>query len=153
LIRTPPSAAVKMQSGRLTAFQSVVGLGARDIKVGWIDAAGEGVAVEVGVIVGLVVGLGLVLDGAVEASGSSVQVGGKMTLVPVGTGLLLGGGANKSKEKQPDNVIRITTTKIQGVDPDWVRNRSGLRIQTFLCKPIIHPVSAFKNVLRYYKIL
>lgn len=105
-----------------SALQSVVGLGSRDTPVGSIEAVREEVAVWVGVIVGLVVGKGVMLDRAVEAGGCSVQVGGNTTLVPAGTGLLVGGGANIFTEAQPVNVIRINATKIQNIDPCWMRN-------------------------------
>ena len=138
-----------MQSGERTAFQSVVGLGSSDPCWGSIDAAGEDVSVWVGVIVGLVAGKGVVLDVAVDVGGGSVQVAGKTTFVPVGTGLVVGGRANKSKEPQPVNVIKIRADKIQSADPCWITPRSSLRIQIILFDPMVHLISAVKIVLWY----
>lgn len=58
---------------------------------------GEGVSVGVGV--GLSVGVGVLVD--VFVGGSSVHVAGKITLVPVGFGVKLACGINKSATEHP----------------------------------------------------
>lgn len=98
---------------------------------------------------GLVLGEGVMLDVAVEVDGITVHVEGKTTLVPVETGLFVGGGKNVSSAAQPDNGIMIRVIKIQRIVPDRMKKRSGFRIRTFLFKSIIHPNSAAKSVFRY----
>jgi hypothetical protein len=60
---------VKVQSGRWAEPQSVVGLGADDVRVGSKNTVGVGVSVGVGVIVGLGVGDGVMLGVGVEVDG------------------------------------------------------------------------------------
>lgn len=140
-IRTPGSVAVKVQSGRRTAVQSIVGLGSREICVDSTVKVGDGVAVEVGVIVELVVMLGVMLAVAVAVAGSWVQVEGRMTFVPVGAGLFVGRRAVASRGTQPTKTIRKRIIKEKRQYPRRPRNRLSLQTQAFLTTFIIHPVS------------
>ena len=116
-IRTPGSVAVKVQSGRRTAVQSVVGLGSRDTCVGSIDAIGEGVAVWVGVMVGMGVEVGLMLAVPVAVGGGLVQVAGRTTWVLVRAGVLEGWRVVGPRGTQLVNTAKLKAIAINRVIP------------------------------------
>ena len=118
--------AVKVQSGRRTADQSVVGLGSRDTSAGSCDEIGEGIAVEVGVMVGLVVEVGVILEVDVTVGGGLVQVAGRTTLVLVGAGVLVGSRAPESRGTQLVRTTKIRAIRINRVNPCRMKNGSDL---------------------------
>jgi len=138
-IRTPGSEAVKLQSGRRAAAQSVVGLAAAVSGGDTAIPVGVGVAVGVGVKVEAVVGKGVTVGAGVEVSGSRVQVGGRTTFVPVGGGVLLGGGASSSRGAQPVKAAASRAIENQPVNPGKTRKSAAFRNLVNMEAPISHP--------------
>ena len=114
----PVSVAVKVQSGSGPAVQSVVELGSWETCVCSREGIGEAAAVLVGVMVGLVVGEGVMRDDPVGLGGAWVQVAGSTTLLPVGAGVWVSGGVDRSRGAQLGSQNRTKIIRICKISPN-----------------------------------